>query len=282
MGLKTGVVDVGGGMRGIYAAGVLDFCMDAGIHFDLGIGVSAGSANLASFAAGQPRRNRRFFEEYSQRKQYMGWGNFIRKGSFLDLDYIYGTLSISNGEDPLDYPALIRSTMQLLIVAAEAESGSPKYFDKGDMQQDDYGVLKASCAIPFVCKPQFVNGVPYYDGALGDVIPIEKAFELGCDRVVLILTLPADTVRTAKKDRVLASGIQKLYPLAADRLKCRADCYNECVIQAKKYEQQGKLLLIAPDDTCGVTTLKQEPNCMARLYEKGYHDGKTILPFLTS
>ena len=140
MGLKTGVVDVGGGMRGIYAAGVLDFCMDAGIHFDLGIGVSAGSANLASFAAGQPRRNRRFFEEYSQRKQYMGWGNFIRKGSFLDLDYIYGTLSTSNGEDPLDYPALIKSTMQLLIVAAEDENGSPKYFDKGDMQQDDYGV----------------------------------------------------------------------------------------------------------------------------------------------
>ena len=34
MSQKTGVVDVGGGMRGIYAAGVLDFCLDAGIRFD--------------------------------------------------------------------------------------------------------------------------------------------------------------------------------------------------------------------------------------------------------
>ena len=55
--MKTGVVDVGGGLRGIYAAGVLDYCMEHGIRFELGIGVSAGSANLASYAAGQIGRN---------------------------------------------------------------------------------------------------------------------------------------------------------------------------------------------------------------------------------
>lgn len=35
---KIGIVDVGGGYRGIYAAGVLDYCIDHDIHFDLGIG----------------------------------------------------------------------------------------------------------------------------------------------------------------------------------------------------------------------------------------------------
>ena len=40
--MKTGIVDVGGGLRGIYAAGVLDYCIDQGTSFDLGIGVSAG------------------------------------------------------------------------------------------------------------------------------------------------------------------------------------------------------------------------------------------------
>lgn len=116
---KTGIVDVGGGMRGIYAAGVLDFCMDAGIRFDAGAGVPAGSANLASFAAGQARRNRRFFEKYSQRGEYMGWRNWLRRGSFLDLDYIYGTLSVTGGEDPLDCAALSESPMELLMVATE-------------------------------------------------------------------------------------------------------------------------------------------------------------------
>lgn len=278
---KIGIVDVGGGMRGVYAAGVFDFCLDAGLHFDLGIGVSAGSANLASFAAGQSHRNRRFFTEYSQRKEYMGFGNLIRKGSFLDLDYIYGTLSVSRGEDPLDFPAFMASPMELLMVATEAESGKAKYFNKGDIRQDDYGVLKASCAIPYICRPQFINGIPYYDGALGDTVPIEKAFELGCDKVILVLTLPVDTVRTAKKDKFLADRIRKTYPLAADRLEHRAGQYNVGIAQARKYAAQGKLLLIAPDDTCGVTTLKRKPDHMAQLYEKGHFDGRKIISFLT-
>ncbi|WP_346728001.1 hypothetical protein [Pseudoflavonifractor sp. MCC625] len=45
--------------------------MDHDIHFDLGIGISAGSANLASFAAGQRGRNYQFYMEYAFRKQYM-------------------------------------------------------------------------------------------------------------------------------------------------------------------------------------------------------------------
>lgn len=44
--MKTGVIDTGGGMRGIFATGVLDSCIERGIWFDLGIGISAGSANV--------------------------------------------------------------------------------------------------------------------------------------------------------------------------------------------------------------------------------------------
>ena len=102
---KIGVVDVGGGFRGVYAAGVLDYCMDNGIRFDLGIGVSAGSANLISYCAGQRGRNYHFYVEYGMRKEYASVGNFLRKRSFVDMDYVYGTLSNSDGENPLDYAA---------------------------------------------------------------------------------------------------------------------------------------------------------------------------------
>ena len=40
---KTGLVLEGGGMRGIYTAGVLDVFMENGITFDGVIGVSAGA-----------------------------------------------------------------------------------------------------------------------------------------------------------------------------------------------------------------------------------------------
>ena len=177
--MKTGVIDVGGGLRGIYAVGIFDYCMDHDIHFDLGIGISAGSANLASFAAGQRGRNHQFYMEYAFRKQYMSVGNFILKRSFIDMDYVYGTLSCSNGENPLDYCALRDNPMEFYVIAADARTGQAKCFDKTDISQDDYSIFKASCAIPFVCKPYEVKNIPYYDGALGDPVPVEKAFQLG-------------------------------------------------------------------------------------------------------
>lgn len=277
--MKTGVIDVGGGLRGIYAAGVLDYCIEKDIRFDLGIGVSAGSANLASYAAGQKGRNYQFYAEYSFRKQYMSLGNFIKKKSFIDMDYIYGTLSRSGGENPLDYPVMRENPMELYVIATDAITGEPKYFDKSDVKQDDYSIMKASSAIPFFCKPYRVQGRAYYDGALSDPVPVEKAFRLGCDRVVVILTKPEHVLRNAKKDRKIAVGIRKRYPAAAEKLCKRAQQYNESVALAKKYAKEGKVLIVAPDDTCGVDTLKRDKESLQRLYEKGYADGKKITDF---
>ena len=278
---KIGVIDVGGGLRGVYAAGVLDYCLDNDIQFDLGIGVSAGSANLASYTARQPRRNHQFYTEYALRKQYMGLGNFIKKKSFIDLDYVYGTLSNSDGESPLDYYALSHNLMEFIVVATEAETGTVKYFSKNDIAQDNYDIFKASSAIPYVCKPYIINRVPYYDGALADTIPIEKAFKLGCSKVVLLLTLPLDTFRTPDRDIILAKRIEKKYPLAAKKLENRASQYNAGVALAKEYEAQGKLLIVAPDDTCGVSTLSRDAQALNALYKKGYSDGKHINSFFS-
>lgn len=280
MSVQIGVIDVGGGYRGIYAAGVLDYCMDHGIRFDLGIGVSAGSANLISYAAGQARRNYRFYTEYGLRKEYAGLRNFLFKRSFIDLDYVYGTLSNSDGEDPLDYAAAAKSPMKFFAVATEAVTGNAKYFNMSDISQDDYSVLKASCAIPFVCHPYAVGDTLYYDGALADPVPIEKAFLLGCDQVVVLLTLPEDTVRTPDQDLKLAARIRKKYPLAAEKLAQRANRYQKGVALAKSYAESGKALIVAPDDTCGVSTLSRDAGALRRLYEKGYQDGGKIGPFV--
>ena len=278
--MKFGIVDVGGGLRGIYAAGVLDYCMDQQIHFDLGIGVSAGSANLASYAAGQRGRNYRFYTEYAFRKEYMSIRNLIFKGSYVDMEYVYGVLSRSDGEAPLDYPAFRDNPMDFVAVATEAKTGKVKYFNKDDIRQDDYSVSKASSAIPFFCRPYTVQGVPYYDGALGDPVPVEKAFQLGCGRVVVILTKPEQELRTPKKDERIAALIRRKYPAAAEKLCQRAQRYNGSVALAQDYARQGKALIVAPDDTCGVDTLKKNKVSLNRLYEKGYRDGEKISNYL--
>lgn len=278
--MKTGIVDVGGGLRGIYAAGVFDYCMDRDIWFDLVIGVSAGSANAASYLARQRGRNYTFYTEYAMRKEYMGPRNALTKQTYIDLDYVYGTLSNAAGEYPLDYQAMMENPTELLVVADNALTGSVKYFDKSDIVQDRYDVFKASSAIPFVCRPYEVNGMPYYDGALGDPVPVEKAFQCGCDKVVVILTRPADTVRGPGKDGALADMIQHRYPFAAKKLRSRVARYNEGVALAKKYASEGRALIVAPDDISGVKTLRRDQTALMQFYQKGYRDAQAISDFL--
>ena len=126
----------------------------------------------------------------------------------------------------------------------------------------------------------YIISASYYDGALGAPVPVEKAFACGCDRVVVLLTKPENVIRTSAQDEKLANRIRKKYPHAAEKLRQRANRYNEGVALAQEYARQGKALIIAPDDTCGVSTLSRDPANMKRLYKKGYDDGEKIKSFM--
>lgn len=278
--MKTCVIDVGGGYRGIYAAGVFDYCMQKSIQFDVGIGISAGSANVSAYSAGQYKRNYQFYTEYGLRKEYASIGNFVKKGSFIDLDYVFSTLSNSDGENPLDYAALIKSPMELFVVSTNAINGEAIFFTKSDLYQDGYDVFKASCAIPFVCKPYWINGVPYYDGAISDPVPIHKAMELGCEKIVVILTRPEDYKRRAEDDEKQARMICKQYPKAAEQLRKRAKKYNDDVALARTLAKEGKVLIVSPKDTCGVDTLTRDTVKLNELYKEGYEDAEKVRDFI--
>ncbi|MGM9946615.1 patatin-like phospholipase family protein [Floccifex sp.] len=275
--MKTGIIDVGGGMRGIYAAGVFDALLDMHIEMDCCIGVSAGSANIVSYLSKQRKRNYVYYTEYSERKEYMSLYNFIHKKEYIDLEYVYGTLSNTNGEYPVDYRTFSQNSSSFFVVATNANTGKPMYFSKEDVHLDDFRILKASCAIPFVCKPQQVYDEYYFDGALSDCVPISFAKEQGCTHIILILTKPVEVIRTSKKDKIIASLIQKKYPESAQALIHRADCYNQAIEKAKKDEN---ICIIAPKDTFGVDTLTKDQKAMDLLYLQGYKDAHKIELFL--
>ena len=86
--MKFGIIDVGGGLRGIYGAGVLDHCMEEGVQFDCCIGVSAGSANMCSYVAGQHGRNKPFYDEYCFRKEYMSIKNLIENNLYFYIGFV--------------------------------------------------------------------------------------------------------------------------------------------------------------------------------------------------
>lgn len=277
---KTALIDVGGGFRAIFGAGVLDRCEEDGVGFDHVYGVSAGSANLTSFLAGQHGRNHTFYTQYAFRKEYAGLDSFIHNHNYANLDYVYSTLSNHDGEYPVDYEAFAANPTAFTVVACDARDGSAHYFGKDDVHYDDFAIMKASSAVPVACQPQEIDGVPYYDGGIVDPVPVQKALDDGADRVVVVLTRPRDYQREQGHDRAPARILRHSYPAAAERLLNRYATYNEQVALAKRYEAEGKVLILAPEELYGLSTLSKNFEGLERMYRAGYAAAGSIPEFL--
>ena len=270
--LKTGLVVEGGGMKCVYAAGVLDRFLDDAISFDEVIGVSAGSANAASFLAGQKNRNRRFYEVHSQDPRYIGLKNFFRTGNFFGLSYIYGDLSNSDGMDPLDYDAVMANPCEFYITATDAISGKAKYFTKEDMKRDHYEHVMASSALPVMCKPVKIGGRYYYDGGVSDSIPVAKAMHDGCERVVVILSKPRGYVMEPEKYKLIYTYWLHKYPNIIYRINHRHERYNRQMEEVLRLEEEGKVFLFPVPDDMDVGTYTKDPALLEKLYERGRED----------
>lgn len=277
---KTGVIDVGGGSRDIYGAGVLDYCIEHGISFPYCIGISAGSANLASFLAGQKGRNYVFYTEYFFRKDYASLKNILCKKNYVDLDYIYAVLSNSDGEYPLDYETMMANKAEFLIEACDIKEAKPVYVHKSEIKKDRYEAFKASSCLPIACRPRKIRGQWCFDGGLANPIPIQKALDDGCEKIVLILTRPKDAFRVSDSDRRFARLVRWKYPAIADAMAKRAEVYNAQLRTALEMEKEGRLLILAPDDIMGLKTLTKDKPKLKKLYQKGLKDAEKIQAFL--
>ena len=139
---RTAMIDVGGGFRAIYGAGVMDRMLEDDISVDHCYGVSAGSANMVSFIAKQHGRNHTFYTQYAFRKEYASFDSYVKNHNFANLDYVYSTLSNHDGENPVDYAAFEANPTDFTVVACNAEDGSTKYFSKSDVGYDNFDILK--------------------------------------------------------------------------------------------------------------------------------------------
>lgn len=266
---KTGLVVEGGGMRCAYSAGLLDRFMENGITFDYCIGVSAGSANTASYVAGQKGRNIRFYTEHVGDPRYFGLRSFFKTGDIFGLEYIYGDLTNSDGKDPIDYQAIMDSPMEFKIVATNALTGKPEYFDKSQMIKDDYRHIMASCAIPAACRPVEVEGNKYYDGGVADSIPVQRALDDGCERLVVILSKPKDFVRKRQSLRAVYSLMCRKYPQIVKEINTRHIEYAKQKEFVSELENEGRAFVFAPDDTVNVSTFNMDIKKERQLYDMG-------------
>ncbi len=269
---NIGLVVEGGGMKCAYSAGILDAFLDHNISFDYCIGVSAGAANLASYLAHQRGRNLRFYTQHLKEPGYFGVKSYFQTGNLFGLDYIYRTLSNSDGADPLDFPAFQADPTPFFTVATDADTGEATYFSKDLMTQDDYSHIIASCSLPGACRPTKIGGHCYYDGGIADAIPFEKALADGCDKVVVILCRPRGFVKPPENFRFLYSRLCRNYPKIVTALNDRHLFYREQRARLFAQENAGCAFLFAPSQDLRVNLITMNPSMEQTLYDLGQKD----------
>lgn len=267
---KSGLVLEGGGIRAIYSSGVLDAFMEAGIEFPYVIGVSAGSCNGVSYLGKNLHRMRDITLGYSNDERYMSVKSMFKNGEYLNTKWIFGELTYDIL--PLDYDTYEQSNATMCVVTTNALTGKPEYFYPKSFR-NGCDELVASCALPLAAKPVQIGKDYYYDGGLVDSIPLERAFEDGCEKAVVILT---QDINYVKKPVGHSKAIQKLmknYPMVAKAMLERHDMYNAQRDYVFKQQELGNALVICPSEPLNCSTLNVTHEQQRELYSLGYYQG---------
>ena len=131
---KIGLILEGGGMRGIYTTGVLDFFIEKDIEVDLVVGVSAGSCNGASYLSKQYKRAYHVNIDYLKNKNYLSFRNFIKTGSIFGMDFLFN--KIPNELNIYDHDTFKKSKAKFIAVATNCETGKAEYFELKDLEKE--------------------------------------------------------------------------------------------------------------------------------------------------
>ena len=198
--------------------------------------------------------------------------SFLKTGNLFGLQYIYGTLTNSTGKDPLDFPTLKNNPAEYEVVVTNALTGKAEYFGKETMVQDDYRLIMASSAIPAACRPVELNDIPYFDGGLSDAIPVSRALEKGCDRLVVILSKMRDYVRKPQGMRFLYTMRCRQYPHIISLIDHRHIAYNQNLQEVFALEREGKAFVFAPSHPIHVGTYSMNEQSERDLYALGMED----------
>lgn len=243
--MKTGIVLEGGAFRGLFTAGAIDFLLENEISFDYIVGVSAGAGNALNYVTKQIGRTK-WMITADEENSYHGVKHMMKSGKFLDLDRMVVEFSVK--QNPFDFEAYLASKQEHELVATNCETGEAEYFGKQPKQIEMLKAMKASCSVPFACKPVEFQGNHYLDGSLSDSIPVQRAFDKGCDKSLVIMTRRGDELPSDySKMGPLLSNYKKNYPKFYDTLCRRSEMYVKQVELLNELENAGKVMVLRPE-----------------------------------
>lgn len=264
---NTGLVLEGGGMRGVFTSGVLDYFMDHGITFPYCVSVSAGACNGLSYMSRQRGRAKRTNIDLLEEYRYIGMKYLWTQHSILDREFLYE--KIPNEILPFDYAACFANPMEFEMVTTNCLTGLPCYLSERHNPDRLLAIAKASSSLPYVCPIVWVDHRPMLDGGIIDSIPVERALARGHAFNVVVLTRNRG-YRKGNYDIKIPKYIYRRFPRLRLALSKRLASYNRQLELVEKLEDEGRILAIRPLRPLEVDRLEGDTKKLTALYEEGY------------
>ncbi len=271
--MSLGIVVEGGGVRAIYAAGVLDTLADLNLPVKGVIGVSAGAIHGCSFVSGQKGRSLRFYKKYLLDDRFCSFKTFVKTGNIVDTQFCYH--DIPERLDIFDEEAFEASGIQYFVTCTNVETGKPEYLELKNMFKEIDG-LRASASLPYLSKIVQFRGLKLLDGGCSDRVPLKAFQELGFDKNIVIMTKPRSH-RVRDIDALLAPIIYRGYPNFVKTFQDSPRRYSETQDYIDTQVALGNAFVIRPTFPIQVGRLSKDVEEMQRAYDQGVLDTQAKL-----
>jgi len=259
----------GGGMRGLYTAGVLDCFLDHGIAFPAIYAVSAGACHACSYLSGQRGRAARTVLDYRGDRRYGSLYSLLTTGDYIGAKFTYD--QVPNHLLPFDYDAFRANETTLYAVLTSCKTGKPVYRAVRDLKTD-MPLIQASSSLPLLSRMVQIGGESYLDGGISDSIPLSQAKADGCGRHVVILTQHDGYTKGPNRLLPLIKLRYRGYPALVEQIGRRHAHYNAALSQIRRDQAAGTVFVIRPKTPVSIGRLEKDTEKLKSLYEAGYAD----------
>jgi len=270
---KSALVLEGGGMRGVFTCGVLDYLMDHKISFPYTVGVSAGACNGLSYMSHQRGRGRYSNIDLLAKYKYIGIRPLLKRRGLIDQQLLFHRFP--DRILPYNYKAYAENPNRFEMVTTDCVSGKACYWEEKLDEKRIIDIVKASSSLPYACPIIYVDGKPMLDGGIVDSIPLQRAFDLGYENCVVVLTRNKG-YRKSEKEVIVPNFIYKEYPRLRVALRNRNKVYNEQLELVERLEDEGKIKVIRPLKPIVVDRMETNVRKLTDLYDEGYKCAKRM------
>ena len=271
---NTGLVLEGGGMRGVFTCGVLDYLMDHKISFPYTVGVSAGACNGLSYMSHQRGRGKYSNIDLLAKYKYIGIRPLLKNRGLIDQQLLFHRFP--DRILPYNYKAYAENPNRFEMVTTDCRTGKACYWEEKYDEKRIIDIVKASSSLPYACPVIYVDGRPMLDGGIVDSIPLLRAYEQGYDKCVVVLTRNRG-YRKSEKKAFVPNFIYKQYPRLRVALRNRNKLYNAQLELVERLESEGKIIVIRPEKPIVVDRMETSTQKLTDLYLEGYACAQKVM-----